>query len=102
MVLMFVILQFSRMKNDEYNLFLKDFGKNVRSIRKKQGLTMEAVANEADIEYRQYARIERGEINTSIVTLLRISQVLKIDLFEFFLFIKNETKTYNFNSKQQD
>ena len=78
------------MKNDQYDLFLKEFGINLRSIRKKQGLTMEAVANEAEIEYRQYARIERGEINTSIVTLLRISQVLKIEIFELFLYLNKE------------
>lgn len=83
-----VILQFYTMKNGEYNIFLKEFGKNLRSIRKKHGMTMEAVANEAEIEYRQYARIERGEVNTSIITLLRISRALKVDLFDFFIYLK--------------
>ena len=47
---------------------------------------MEAVANEAEIEYRQLGRIERGEVNTTIVSLLRIAKILKVDikiLFDF-------------------
>lgn len=59
---------------------------NLRRIRKGQGLTMEAVADEAEIEYRQLGRIERGEINTTIVTLLRIAKVMKVDVHQFFLF----------------
>ena len=47
---------------------------------------MESLANEADIEYRQLGRIERGEINTSIITLLRLSEILKIEVSTLFIF----------------
>ena len=74
------------MEADPYDIYLKKFGNNLRRIRKEKGLTMEAVANEAEIEYRQLGRIERGEINTTIISLLRIADILKIEikiLFEF-------------------
>lgn len=47
---------------------------------------MEALANESEIEYRQLGRIERGEVNTTIISLLRIAEILKVDikiLFDF-------------------
>ncbi|MFY9152958.1 MAG: helix-turn-helix transcriptional regulator [Prolixibacteraceae bacterium] len=74
------------METKPYNSYLKELGKNLRSIRKGKGLTMETVANEAEIEYRQLGRIERGEINTTIISLLRIAEVLKVDIKEFFDF----------------
>lgn len=45
---------------------------------------MESLANEVEIEYRQLGRIERGEINTSIISILRISEVLRVDIYLFF------------------
>ena len=74
------------MKFTPYDIYLKEFGNNLRRIRKEKGLTMEALANEAEIEYRQLGRIERGEINTTIVSILRIAEVLNVEmklLFEF-------------------
>ncbi len=72
------------MNNKEYEAYLKKFGSNLRSIRKAKGLSMETIANESEMDYRQYGRIERGEINTTIISLLRISKVLKIELYELF------------------
>lgn len=74
------------MKSEPYNIYLKEFGNNLRRIRKEKGLSMEVVANEAEIEYRQLGRIERGEVNTTIISLLRIAEVLKVDIKEFFDF----------------
>ena len=74
------------MKSHPYDTYLKKFGTNLRKIRKEKGYTMESLANEADIEYRQLGRIERGEINTSIITLLRLSEILKIEVSTLFIF----------------
>jgi len=73
-------------KQNPYDIYLKRFGNNLRNIRKEKGLTMEAVANEAEIEYRQLGRIERGEINTTIISLLRIAEILKVDMKMLFDF----------------
>lgn len=45
---------------------------------------MENLANETEMEYRQLGRIERGEINTSIVSLLRLCETLKVELKDLF------------------
>jgi transcriptional regulator with XRE-family HTH domain len=71
-------------QQNHYDAFLKQIGNNVRRIRNQKGLTMETVANEAQIEYRQLGRIERGEVNATIISLLKISTVLKINLSQFF------------------
>jgi len=73
-------------KANPHDIFLKNLGNNVRRIRQEKGLTMEALANEAEIEYRQLGRIERGEINTTIISLLRLADVLRIDVKMFFEF----------------
>jgi transcriptional regulator with XRE-family HTH domain len=69
-----------------HNIYLKKFGQNLRQIRLARGLSQEDIAFETDISTNQVGRIERGEINTGICTLLEISKVLKIplkDLFDF-------------------
>lgn len=79
-------------KQTHYDKYLKEFGLNLRTIRKKKGVSMEALANEAEIEYRQLGRIERGEINTTIISILRISEALKIDTIELFKFELNSKR----------
>lgn len=70
-------------RNDAY---LVAFGKHLRQIRLEKGLTMEALAFDAGIEYRQLGRIERGEVNTTISTVLAIAQALRVDTADLFRF----------------
>lgn len=41
---------------------------------------METLAYEANIEYRLVGRIERGEGNTTIISLIKIAQALQLEL----------------------
>ncbi len=80
------------MEAKPYNTYLKEFGNNLRNIRRRQGLSMETLANDAEMEYRQLGRIERGEINTTIISLLKIAKALNVDmkmLFDFESEIKS-------------
>jgi transcriptional regulator with XRE-family HTH domain len=70
--------------SNEYDTYLKKVGNTLRKIRKEKGFSMENLANEAEIEYRQLGRIERGEINTSIISLLRICNTLEIEMKSLF------------------
>ena len=65
-------------------VFLKMIGSNVRRKRIEKDITMESLAFESGIEYRQIGRIERGEVNTTVMSLYRISEVLQTDIQEFF------------------
>ena len=78
-----MIVQLSSVENNRYESFLKTVGTNIRTIRNSKGLSMEAVALEAGIEYRQLGKIERGEGNTTIISLLKIADVLKVNVSEF-------------------
>jgi transcriptional regulator with XRE-family HTH domain len=66
--------------------YLKAFGKRLKVIRKSMGYSQERLSYESNIELRQIGRIERGEINTGILSVKIISETLKIDqkiLFDF-------------------
>jgi transcriptional regulator with XRE-family HTH domain len=49
-------------------------------------MTMEALANEAEMEIRQLGRIEGGEINTTVSTVLALAKALNMDISELFKF----------------
>jgi len=63
---------------------LEAFGKNLRRIRKEKDLSMEALANLAEIELSQIYRIETGKINCKLITILRIAKALEIDSRDLF------------------
>lgn len=74
------------MKQNKDNDYLKALGANIRLIRQSKSITMEELANNAEIEYRQLGRIERGEINTSVLSLLRLSECLAVPITDLFKF----------------
>ncbi|MFN5760519.1 MAG: helix-turn-helix domain-containing protein [Sphingobacteriales bacterium] len=79
-------MSFAQVKSYSSSSFLLKLGNNIRRIRKIKGLSMEGLSNEIEMEYRQLGRIERGEINTTILSLLKISVALKVtvkDLLDF-------------------
>jgi transcriptional regulator with XRE-family HTH domain len=57
---------------------IKEFGKKVRELRIKKGLTIEEFANDADLHVNQVARIERGETNPTISSIFLIAQKLGV------------------------
>ena len=71
-------------KMEEYDFFLKQIGNNIRRIRKEKNLTMQDLSFQSEIDYRQIGRIERGEINTTIISLLRIANAFNVEIALFF------------------
>jgi transcriptional regulator with XRE-family HTH domain len=67
-------------------IFLIAFGKNLKKLRKENGLSQAQLAFEANIELSQISRIERGQINTTIANVKLISKILEIPLVNFFDF----------------
>ena len=66
------------------NIFLRNFGDNLRRLRLIRGFTQEQLANELGVEISQISRIERGVINTSVTTLFQISKILNVSTEDFF------------------
>ena len=60
------------------------FGKKLREFREAKGLSMQDLANMAEIEKSQIARIEIGKRNPRLSTILVIALALEIDPQEFF------------------
>ena len=61
------------------------FGQKVRSIRKDKNISMQHLANLAEIEVSQIHRIETGKINPKLTTILIIAKALDINPSEFFI-----------------
>lgn len=70
-----------RLEKDELIVLV---GKRVREIRLSKGLTIERVAFDAGIEYKQLSRIELGKVNTSIYQIYIVSRSLDVSLPELF------------------
>nr|WP_237267374.1 helix-turn-helix transcriptional regulator [Tenacibaculum todarodis] len=56
-------------------------------------MSQEDLANDADIPINQIGRIERAEINTSLLTILKITNALEISFLDFFQELENLSKT---------
>jgi transcriptional regulator with XRE-family HTH domain len=57
---------------------LKKFGQHVKQLREKAGLTQEQLANDMNVEISQISRIELGKVNTSLCTMVKLAEMLKI------------------------
>lgn len=56
----------------------KEFGKNLREAREKNGLSQEEVAKLSKISTTHYAGIERGEENPTFSVIESICKALKV------------------------
>ncbi len=59
---------------------LVKIGKRIRDLRKAKKFSQEDLAAEAQLGRAYYGRIERGEQNLSIQTLIRIALTLQVEL----------------------
>lgn len=64
--------------------FLKVFGQRIKELRLAKGMSQEELANTAEIPINQVGRIERGEINTTLVTIKALADALQINIELFF------------------
>jgi transcriptional regulator with XRE-family HTH domain len=55
-------------------------GKNIRACRTHAGLTLEQLAEKADLSWPYLSEIERGRENISLDRLVRLAQALNVKL----------------------
>jgi len=65
---------------------LKAFGKRLKSLRLSQNISQAQLAFECDLNVTQVARIERGEVNTSICHVAALAKALGVNSKELFDF----------------
>ena len=73
-----------RSRNSIEVLIVNYVASRVRNLRISRGWTQEELANESEISLAQIKRIELGYINTSIVSLYKITYALEVSMDEFF------------------
>ena len=66
--------------------YLKVVGSNITRIRKKKGLTTKELGYLCDIEKSNLIPIEKGRINVTLSTLVKIATALEVDLKDLFTF----------------
>jgi transcriptional regulator with XRE-family HTH domain len=53
-------------------------GETIRSIRKEAGLTQEKLAEKADLHHNFIGEVERGNMEISLTSLMKIAKALGI------------------------
>lgn len=59
---------------------LKQFGTEIKTVRKSKKITQLQLASLCDIDIRTIQRIEKGEFNPSLRVLIRIANAFEISL----------------------
>ena len=55
------------------------FGRRIREARITLGMSQEDIANLADMHVTNYGRVERGEANSELHTIVRLATALNVD-----------------------
>lgn len=72
------------MKAGEDKETLKEFGSNLQKIRKQKGLSLRALSYECSIDFSDIGKIERGEINVTLLTIVQLAKALAVPPDELF------------------
>jgi len=57
---------------------LKEFGENLRKLRKEKGLSLREMSYACSIDNSKIAKIEKGMINITLTTLLQLAVALDV------------------------
>lgn len=69
-------------------------GKRIRALRKERGYSQEDFASAAQLGRSYAGRVERGEQNISMQSLIQIALTLKVELSELFPPLKELKRPY--------
>ena len=79
------------------DIIKKQFGKQLKSLRKSKKYTQESLSESIGINLRQLARIEAGESFVSSETLYKICKTLQVSPKNLFDFTINQDNSENKN-----
>lgn len=63
---------------------LKQFGNNIREIRRNKGYSQEELAERASLHRTYIGMIERGEKNITLINIEKLATALEIPIGELF------------------
>ncbi|SHK68631.1 DNA-binding transcriptional regulator, XRE-family HTH domain [Desulfatibacillum alkenivorans DSM 16219] len=67
----------------------KQLGLRLKALRLERGLRQEDM-EKWDFSYRYYGRLERGLVNPTVDTLLRLCQIFDVELIDLFGFMDDQ------------
>ncbi len=71
-------------ESKRYRTAVRSFGLRLRSLRQHKALTLEEAAEQMDIDWKHLQKIEDGQLNVTLVTLVRIAKGLHVSLDVLF------------------
>lgn len=72
------------MDSDEATRLLQHIGRNLRAERARSGKRQDEVAHDAQMSVAQYARLERGEVDSGITKFVRAARALDVPVAALF------------------
>lgn len=66
------------------NVMRKELGEKIRQLRKLRELSQEQLGERARISYKFIGEVERGTVNPSLDSLIRIARALNVSVRELF------------------
>lgn len=74
------------------------FGALIRKLRLERAYSQEGLAQAAKLERAYVGKVERGEVNVSVRTALRLSKALDLTLSGLFLKLEQNSDDYPLQS----
>lgn len=71
---------------------LLSLGKAIRQVREERGLSQDKFAFEVGLGRSYYGSLERGEINASVMTLVKVTRALNVELKDVMPVTLSHTK----------
>lgn len=75
--------------------FKIEFGKKLKELRLKKGLTQEQLSFEANVSRSHIGMIEQAKRDISLSAIFRLSRALEVNLVELFEFDDLQKFTYS-------
>ena len=66
--------------------FIKFLGVRIRQLREEKNMSQQVLADICNVPKSTIERLERGEVNPTVKTLLKISKALNIEFIHLFSF----------------
>jgi transcriptional regulator with XRE-family HTH domain len=74
------------MANESQTEILNKFGRHLLAIRKRKKLSYRKIALNCDVDYSDISKIEKGERNPTLLTVIELAKGLGVSLKELMEF----------------
>lgn len=62
----------------------KELGVRIKELRKTAGITQEKLGEKAELSYKFIGELERGQVNVSLDSIMRIAEALGVKIGDVF------------------